>query len=532
MGERLLEHPGVALGIRLAHQDVAHRAQPPGPRAGARGRLEQRHELEPERAPAEREHLGDDHARAQLLEQRQQPVAAHAPGSASSIGRSCSSSRLVKARSLARTGGSWTSSTPPPTSQGAGVPPLATITAQAALAPSPAPGSRRASDARCRAGAGPRTGPASLGLARERHRRRRARAGRPDGSAARSPRSRARRSGGLLAHVPAGGEHERGADHALVADRHDRLPDRPRARRAAPAGAAHTSRGLSPPGGRKSRPRASFAAIVAGRLARSSASAPALRSAPVHLDQAMHRCVGARPVSSAAVSRARRSGLVSRRARAQAAGQPPRRDLRAARAPRARDRRGPGSGRSRSMRSGRGGSSRTGVIRAWPGSPPPPRAPRPARRRPARCCARSLTKRAAAAAMARRRSGIAPAALRTALANALGSRGGVSTPLSPVGHHLGHAALAPGDHRQPGRLGLEQGHAVGLAHRRPDVEVAPRRRRAAARPPEAAPAKPRPDRRRARAASPRPRVAPGRRRPPAAATADRAAGRARRRAGR
>ena len=185
MSVRLREHPGVALGIRLAHEHVAHRAQPPGPRPGARGRLEQRHELEPERAPAEREHLGDDHARAQLLEQRQQPIAAQRAEAV--VDRPVVLVQQAREGEIARAHrGSWTSSTPPPTSQGAGVPPLAMTTrrprsliARARVAarfrcplPSRCWTQNRTGVTRIR----PRAAPAP-----------RARPGRPDGSAARSP---------------------------------------------------------------------------------------------------------------------------------------------------------------------------------------------------------------------------------------------------------------------------------------------------------------------------------------------------------
>ena len=45
-------------------------------------------------------------------------------------------------------------------------------------------------------------------------------------------------------------------------------------------------------------------------------------------------------------------------------------------------------------------------------------------------------------------------------------------PGAPVHHHVGHAARRARDHRQAGRLRLEQRHAVGLVHRRPGVQVA------------------------------------------------------------
>ena len=176
-------------------------------------------------------------------------------------------------------------------------------------------------------------------------RRCRARPGHPDGSAARSPWRARRRSGGLLAHVPAGREHERGADHALVADRHDRLPDRPPARRAASAG------GRTPRAGSR-RP----AAGNPGRGPRSPPSrrrlraqlgqAPALGSAPSPSRSADDRSSAPDRSACAAVSRARRSGLLSQARLCPRRRQAPRRHDARGRAPRARDRRGPGCGRS------------------------------------------------------------------------------------------------------------------------------------------------------------------------------------------
>ena len=40
-----------------------------------------------------------------------------------------------------------------------------------------------------------------------------------------------------------------------------------------------------------------------------------------------------------------------------------------------------------------------------------------------------------------------------------------------VGHDRGHATGAAGDDRQPGRLGFEEGHAIGFVDRGPQVKV-------------------------------------------------------------
>ena len=73
------------------------------------------------------------------------------------------------------------------------------------------------------------------------------------------------------------------------------------------------------------------------------------------------------------------------------------------------------------------------------------------------------------------------------------------TPVRPSMTTSGTPRVARRDHRHPGRLRFEQRHAVGLVHRRPDIEVAGR-----IRPP---PARARPGcRESARVRAPRPRA--------------------------
>ena len=81
----------------------------------------------------------------------------------------------------------------------------------------------------------------------------------------------------------------------------------------------------------------------------------------------------------------------------------------------------------------------------------------------------SLTNRAAASAIIRRRSASARGAA-TALANALGSRGGVKSPPCPSSTTSATPPSRPATTGTP-RPGPRAGDAVGLAHRRPDVEV-------------------------------------------------------------
>jgi hypothetical protein len=58
--------------------------------------------------------------------------------------------------------------------------------------------------------------------------------------------------------------------------------------------------------------------------------------------------------------------------------------------------------------------------------------------------------------------------------------GGEGRHVSGIGQEAGlaalhqgrHPAAAPGDHRQAGRLGFQQGHAVGFVDGRPGQEVA------------------------------------------------------------
>ena len=158
-------------------------------------------------------------------------------------------------------------------------------------------------------------------------------------------------------HVPAGGEHERGADHALVADRHDRLRDRPPARRAAPAGGAHLARAL--------------ALRAAGNPGRGPRAPPSPQAPGAQLGEppALERPSPSRSDADRSPAPARSAGrrLARPAQRARAASAPPPRPAAVAtsppargRAPTARDRRGPGSGRSRSTRSGRGGSAGPG----------------------------------------------------------------------------------------------------------------------------------------------------------------------------
>ena len=114
----------------------------------------------------------------------------------------------------------------------------------------------------------------------------------------------------LAGHVPAGRGGEHGAQHALVRDRdHASCAGVSRSLRSQRTTRSRTSRGLSPPGGRKSKP-ARF--VPRERLAVTLAAIRRGRK-PSHSPQSISisagsRCGGA-PDSISAVSTARRSGL-------------------------------------------------------------------------------------------------------------------------------------------------------------------------------------------------------------------------------
>ena len=74
-GLRPPEHLALALRFLLDLQDVAHRAHHHGPRARRVDALQQRHELEAQRTPAERERFEDDRVGRHRIEGGEQQVA-------------------------------------------------------------------------------------------------------------------------------------------------------------------------------------------------------------------------------------------------------------------------------------------------------------------------------------------------------------------------------------------------------------------------------------------------------------------------
>ena len=131
----------------------------------------------------------------------------------------------------------------------------------------------------------------------------------------------------LAAHVPAGRQHQRGPQHALVGTATIGVGLRGAARRSTAWTRAPTSRGLSPPGGRKSRPSASLVGELGRPPRRAARRSVRPSQAPQPISASRGSTGDRRQPSSAAVSRARRSGLVSQRAPAKAGGSRQRADL-------------------------------------------------------------------------------------------------------------------------------------------------------------------------------------------------------------
>ena len=78
-GLRPAEHLALALGLRLDLQDVAHRADDERLRTRRLDALEQRHELEAQRPPPERERLEEHRLGRDGVEGREQQVAPRVP---------------------------------------------------------------------------------------------------------------------------------------------------------------------------------------------------------------------------------------------------------------------------------------------------------------------------------------------------------------------------------------------------------------------------------------------------------------------
>ena len=270
-------------------------------------------------------------------------------------------------------------------------------------------------------------------------------------------------SGGFACHRPAGRQRVERAQHALV-----RHQDR-RARRASASSGrsrACTSRGLSPPGGRKSSPRASFSAIAVAELGASVAQALALPFAPRHLDQAR---LGLRIEAEQRRRFASRAAAGSRgiRARCHSAG---RRIAAICSRPRL-------------------GQRPVGAALDQPGLVPVGRAVADdedrghrrarqsaelrveERRRRRRYRARARRARIAARAHRQRAVRDRRAARRPLPRRRAASPSGASSPVSPSATTLATPPLRPATTGKPGRLRLEQRHAERLLDRRPDIEV-------------------------------------------------------------
>ena len=243
----------------------------------------------------------------------------------------------------------------------------------------------------------------------------------------------------------------------------------PRASRRQPASRSATSRGLSPPGGRKSRPAASRSRMRWPSSARSSVQRPALEAAPGHLGEPR-------------VARQRRRTPAGPRSRGRAPAGWSRR----------RQRRSPAG--SRQARTCARPESLSGMS-VWPWMRPSSfqlvlpwrirqmRMPAPADRPappPAVARAGPRSCRASTRACAAATHGAPPR--RVDQERADGRREGRGRARldqqagGPVRDDVGHAALATGDHRHARRLGLQQRHAVGLVAGWPDIAGRRRRR--------------------------------------------------------
>ena len=252
----------LASGPLRSDEDVAHRAGDAGSLLSGANRFEQRHKLERELPPAERKKLDQEDVRIDIAVERR-------------AARRGACSATLRRRARPRSSRSVEKSSPAIAAGGSGDDPHATERnfrkRPAAVGdrhrpghrlPSPAPGSPRASDGRCRAGAGRRRARCA---SRRRLRlkwnvelddRRRPVRGEHAKACARPSRSFC---GGFRS------SSSRSPARRAPAARPCGLRRSVGARVSASSGARRTctSRGLSPPGGRKSRPRASFSAIAA-----------------------------------------------------------------------------------------------------------------------------------------------------------------------------------------------------------------------------------------------------------------------------